>query len=345
MWLWLWMGIAWGASWALHIPDRQDASVWEDALLLTGLSLADSSTSGAAEVVFADGRWWLRVPAADGSGWRRATIPAPDSPAAREAIARQARNMLADPSAGIESHWEPDFSTLLPTRPASSPATAPPPEAPVPARSPPILVPRLGARPPQPEVLPPQPIAWTVPVPAQVVSYPWSLRLPPPPDATPSGTRAGWLRLGAGPSWRPQTAPAVGLQVEGGLQQSASLSLGLGGSWQSSAGFSDLPGARAVQTLGLHGSIWWTPATAVPLQGGLLLGVGGLRFQQEGTTIARLARPSAGLDLAYGTRLQGFLRATTELWPVTLLEEDDPIGTLYPSLWLGLRVQAPLPLP
>ena len=355
MWFLLTMAVAWGETWSLRVPSGQGAREWGDALALVGLELAGEGSRGSAEIVFTNGQWWLQVQTGDGD-WRRATIPAPSSPQARETIVRQAQNMLTDRERGVQSPWEPDLSSLIPSSRPEPPAPAPAPapaRAPEPTprpRSPPedVLVPRFGAAPPVLAEAPLtaeerwwQTLARSAPLPAQVLSYPQALQ--PPAEVTGDAVQPEirW-RVGGASSLRLGTRASASVLGEVGLPLGRHWTTWVGLGYAPPTLFTELDGNRRVQTLPVHGGLWWQPWEP-PVTIGGMGGLAYLRFTQDDEDADQLVRPFAALEAAYGTRLQVFARASSEILPVLLIETDDEtgveteLGRMRPVVWIGGR--------
>ena len=118
----LMMSLAWAD--AFRVPQGQTAAAWEDALALTGLTLAEPMQEAVAELRQDGDQWLLRVQVADGT-WRTAAVDAPTSTAQRESIARTVLLMRAS-RASVDHPWTmPTLS--LPPMPEPEPEPEPEP--------------------------------------------------------------------------------------------------------------------------------------------------------------------------------------------------------------------------
>lgn len=327
--VWLTMGLAWAT--AIRVPDGQSAEAWEDALALTGLSLATDGQAADAELRRLDGGWQLRVQAADGS-WRTASVDAPTDPDQREAIARTVL-LMRGPRESVEHDWEMATAPL----PPPAPAAAPPPPAWIPPprfqKAPPTMGPISALR------------VYPSLTPEQVVSYPEVLQ--PVPAQVYDGTdplEGGWGGLGGGGALRAETSFRLHAHADLGAVVGA-WRPGLGLGWQQDTplrALVDIDGS--LTTLSAHAAVWrtvWDPG--VPLHAGLGGGATRLQFRQAGEPIAALTCPSVLLDLSAGQTLQLYVRVRGDLTRLTISEvvAEDLVGqgTLSPVVaWAGIRL-------
>ncbi|MFT4975894.1 MAG: hypothetical protein ACI8S6_001787 [Myxococcota bacterium] len=331
----LMLGLAWGD--ALRVPGGQ-ATAWEDALALTGLTLAEPMEEAIAELRVVDGQWELRV--RSGSEWRSTTVEPPTTPERREAIARLVllmraeRDVVAHPWAlqGEPMHLEPVSIEPVPAPVPRSPAWIPPP--------------RFSKS--APELGPIAVVVYPSLTPEQVVSYPAVLRpVSADLDGEPEVIVGGWGWIGGGGALRPETSARPGAQAAGGVQLRSGWRPGLGGSWQGDAPLLALGTIDgSVQSVAIHAGLWRVlgeERLVLPVTLGLAAGGTRLVFSQGDAPLDVFLCPHTLLDVGLGTRLQLGVQVRADLTTLTMsaLVDDSIVSqtTLSPwSLGAGLRI-------
>ncbi|MDG1479850.1 MAG: hypothetical protein P8R54_09670 [Myxococcota bacterium] len=293
----LFLAPAWAGTWTILLPPDQRAAEWEEALELTGLTLAASESDSSARFRCTQGTCLLYI--RNGDSWRSTTIPAPSSAEAREQIALKARSML-QARAEVHNTWQPDLGDFL--------EAEPPPAQPLPTFE--IPAPPLA------------PFALTEPPPTRYIPHElatWSEALRPQLIISERPPLLLWGAASASGEQRSMSGPGVSGGVSGGISMlSSKLGLGLDLSGHSPT---RVDASRAWSTWGAAGMLWVRPSERIQFAG--LIGGHRLRFTDSGSVADTVQRTFAAADLSTPLGpLWLTARFTSDLSPITLYEVD-----------------------